>query len=151
MPGIPGYKKEDLLARLDAFFRCKEDWILSTKHNYLVFCKHVHRWLPAKSTQPISPPHLRGGDKEGVYKCDCGNELHHGEICLKCFPLCSNCGYQHAASETCEEVAKREERLKRMFGSPEKRDGKIKTLSGEDAFDEKKEFTEKDGKLLRSK
>jgi hypothetical protein len=38
-----------------------------------------------------------------------------------------------------------------MFGSPEKRDGKIKTLSGEDAFDEKKEFTEKDGKLLRSK
>jgi hypothetical protein len=141
MPGIPGYTKEDLLARLDAFFHCKEDWVLSTKHNFSVYVKHVHRWLPAKIPQP-TPPLIRE-DKGGVYRCDCGNELQLGEICLKCFPLCSNCGYQHATSETCEEVAKREERLKRMFNHPDKREGKIKTISGEDAFDSPREIDHK--------
>ena len=128
MAGIAGYTKEDLLVRLDAFFKCKEDWIISTKHNYLVFTKHIHRWLPV---QTISPPHSRGGEPEGVYKCpECQNELSApSEICEKCFPHCMDCGFQHAKSESCTEVVERERKLKEMFGSEKPRGSGIKTIS----------------------
>jgi hypothetical protein len=150
MAGIPGYSKEDLLARLDAFFRCKEEWVLSTKHNYSVFTKHIHRWLarPTKNPAAASAP-----QRDPSYRCpECQNELlTPSEICEKCFPHCSECGMQHATSDTCKEFAERMEKMKSMFGHSDKRGDGIKTLSGEKAFDDKKEFTEKEGKLLRSK
>jgi hypothetical protein len=151
VPGIPGYTKEDLLVRLDAFFKCKEDWVVSTKHNYSVFVKHIHRWIhtggpqhPAANTSPR---------RDAPYKCpECSNELPTpGEICAKCFPHCSECGMQHSTSDTCKEFAERIEKMKNMFGGDKPRGGEIKTLSGEKAFDDKKEFTEKDGRMLRSK
>ena len=135
IPGIPGYTKEDILKRLDAFFRCREEWVVSTKHNYSVFTKHIHRWLESPAKHPAAVP--SAPQRDLPYLCpECGNELFiPSEICAKCFPHCTECGMQHATAETCKEFAARDAKLRKMFGHTDQRRGEVKTISGEKAFE----------------
>jgi len=132
IPGFDPYSQKDLLARLDVFFRCKEDWLVSCKHSYSTFLKHIPRWAPSQPTQTTSPPHLRGGEKEGVNFCpECSTQLHTpGEICNHCFPVCYVCGCQHSTKETCTEFAERDRRLRQMFSKNSPRGNQVTDLIG---------------------
>lgn len=111
--GMPGLTLEDLMGRLRVFWRCKDDWLVSARHNYGLFTKHIHRWIqgkrqetPARKQVEMSPEPCR----------DCGTVLKANEVCPKCYPLCEKCHEQHAVSETCDEVAERLGRIKALFG-----------------------------------
>jgi len=120
LEGFQGLTKDDLLTRLDVYFNKKDDWIVTTKHNYHVFIAHIHRWLPTHHTLQAQNP--------GTYFCDCGNELQINEICEKCFPHCSNCGCQHSPDETCEEFLERDTKIRKSLFGNDKRTGKIQPL-----------------------
>ena len=52
--------------------------------------------------------------------------------------------YPHEVKKTMNGLgAAKATTLKRMFNHPEKRDGKVKTISGEDAFDSPREIDRK--------
>jgi hypothetical protein len=153
LPGFDPYTKKDMLERLRAFHKCRETWLVSCKHNYSVFIKHFHRWLPAA---PVTPQRTASVPPSGAtrpYRCpECNNELPTpGEICEKCFPHCPECGEQHSKSDTCAEFKERMNKLNAIFHSQWNRGKGPVNLTGEKIFDDKKEFTEKDGKLMRSK
>ena len=124
--GFPGLRQDDLLRRLDAFFRCHEDWLVATKHNYALYLKHIHRWLEQPAKVPVNGGTFTG-TPSSVY-CDCGNVLQQGEICQKCFPNCDNCGCQHAREERCEDFAARDAALRKMFNRPSSGRGGTKSI-----------------------
>jgi len=134
MPGFEALSKEDLIARVNFFFKCKEDWLLSCKYNFSVFILHIHRWVntyPAQHPVAASAP-----QRDAPYKCpECQNELSMpSEICEKCFPHCNECGLQHLKTESCTEFAERDRKLRELFSKQQPRGGPIKTISGENAF-----------------
>jgi hypothetical protein len=133
--GIGPYDLEDIIERQRVFWKSKEEFVLKCNHNFSVFTKHSHRWVlvPAKiapASHLSSGAILPNGGQASPERCpDCGQELLPGEICEKCFPHCSECGCQHAATESCNEFAQREAALKKMFGQSEgERIKKIKSI-----------------------
>jgi hypothetical protein len=146
MPGFEGYTTDDINARLVVFFRCREPWLTSCKHNFSVFIKHIHRWIPMPSRQSrveTTGPVVSGKRETCPDHPDA--ELVDG-ICPICFPICRepNCRQRHSPSETCEEFKQRDDWVRRTFGGPETRTGEVTTLDGSQVFDEKakKEFRE---------
>lgn len=124
--GMPGLTESDLMARLGVFFRCKDSWLVSTRHNYSLFTKHIHRWISTrreekKNTQSTPLITERCGD--------CNTELKSGQICPTCYPICDKCGKQHSPQESCEEWADRMGRIKNIFSQDnDHRSGKPASL-----------------------
>jgi hypothetical protein len=125
MPGFEPYTPEDLIARLEEFFKVKEPWLVNCKHNYAVFIKHIHRWIPRPLVRPI-PLAPVVTSSTGCYQH--GIALGPGELCPKCFPPCTKCGEQHAAEDDCAEYAERMKHIKTMFSDSPQRSGKTKQL-----------------------
>lgn len=70
---------DDVVARLKWFFTTDEDWIVGSRHNFSVFAKHFHRWIPAKTKKqlPASP-------YDSQTKCpNCGTK-HNERHCPVC-------------------------------------------------------------------
>jgi hypothetical protein len=136
--GFEPYTLEEIVKRQKSFWKCREEWLVSCKHNFSVFVKHIHRWV---STNPAQHPAAASApQRDASYICpECHNKLlRPSDICEKCFPHCPECGMQHSPDEKCLEFAERERKLRQMFSHPDNRESKVKTLSGENAFEEKK-------------
>jgi len=108
LAGFEPYNLQDILQRLEIFFQQKDDWIVVTRHNYNVFLKHIHRWVPKRTIE-----------KQKVdidcYQCDCGKMVKIGEQCEDCFPVCPKCGQRHWKEESCDEIAMRMKNLKAIL------------------------------------
>ena len=125
MPGFEGYSPEDLVARLETFFKIKEDWVVSCKHNYSVFTKHIHRWLPKPVTGPKPAPAVA---KVESFCPDCHEPIKPGDICRVCYPHCAKCDQYHAPEDDCEEFAARMKRTMEMLSNSSHRAGKTKQI-----------------------
>lgn len=132
--GFEPYTLDEIIRRQKVFWRCKDDWLVGCKHNFSVFVRHIHRWLPAQKKTPLILPLKSKGEK--VWQCpECGNELlTPGEICQKCFPTCIDCGFQHYPNETCEAFKQRDEAIKKLFNRKPSRTGEVTTIMGEKVF-----------------
>jgi hypothetical protein len=124
VPGFDAYTPNDMTARLEVFFNTKEDWLVSCKHNYSVFIRHFHRWIPKKAMVI----HRVSFDTTEPVCQDCGNPVERGGICLKCYPICQKCGKQHAVEDNCAEFAERMNRIQSMLSNSSQRSGKTKEL-----------------------
>lgn len=125
--GFDAYTSDDALTRLDNFFKCKETWLVASRHNYSVFIKHFHRWVDPKKT--TSAQTSRGEIAPRNACQDCGTEMPASGICFKCYPLCDKCKTQHAREITCDEQAQFEAIAKRILDPDNKRGGKTKQLN----------------------
>jgi len=123
LPGFQPYTTEDLIARLEVFFKAKDQWLVSCCHNLSVFVKHVHRFIPANAIVQS-----RVSFRQRKVLCDCGNELTSDEICAKCFPICSKCGERHTTQETCEELAERNATIRTILDHGDRRAGSAKQI-----------------------
>lgn len=112
--GVEAYTVDDILRRCEEYFRRNDEWIVSCKHNFSVFVKHIHRWNP-----PLSPHrHTRtsaGLNNRRSYRCDCGAEVAEGQLCEHCFPVCPRCSQRHYKDETCDAYKERIQDLKHLF------------------------------------
>jgi hypothetical protein len=142
MPGFEGYTTDDINARLGIFFKCKELWLVSCKHNFSVFIKHVHRWIPPAGRQSSVETSGRTSQAARETCPDHPSQRVVNGICPVCFPMCTKCGQRHATTETCEDFKKRDDWVRRTFGGSETRTGEATTVDGSPVFDEKakKEF-----------
>lgn len=127
MPGFEGYTPEELIARLVVFFAVKEPWLVSCKHNYAVFLKHIHRWIPKRV---IADPKSSAVTSKSDSVCpDCQEPIKPGEVCHVCYPLCDKCNQYHAIEDDCEAFAARMKRTMAMLSNSSKRGGASKQLS----------------------
>jgi hypothetical protein len=122
LPGFDAYAPEDLIGRIEVFFKCKEPWLISSRHNFSVFARLVHRWV---GTRPAFKHRV---EKRRVVKCDCGEEFWQGQLCPKCFPKCDKCGQVHAKEIACEEAAKLDAIARRIVSGSSIRTGSAKRL-----------------------
>ena len=127
IPGFDGYTPEDLTARLEVFFKDKADWLVSCKHNYSVFTKHIHRWIPKRA---IAAPKPAAAVLMAESICpDCHELIKPGDICQVCYPLCAKCNQRHALEDDCEEFAARMKRTMAMLSNSSRRGGEPKRLN----------------------
>ena len=73
---------DEVISRLNFFFDQNDDWIISCKHNFSVFVKHFHRWIPQqkKSRKEKSKQTVL------IISCmDCGTEHLSTVLCPYCY------------------------------------------------------------------
>lgn len=129
LPGLATYTAEEACGRLDLFFKTKEDWVVSCRHNFSVFLKHFHRWVIVKKKFGHAVhPAVRVAVQENVCQDHPEVQLKPGEICPVCYPVCEKCKDQHDAEVSCETHASLREITRRVTGAPPKRGGNAISL-----------------------
>ena len=123
-----GLSWDEYIERRNLYFKNAEWWELC-RCGFAAFVTNINKFvptkvIPTKGSVHGTPEPLRPKD----YTDDEGHRVEAGELCVICFPVCGECGYQHMKAESCNEHKERIGWIQKTFGASTKRSGEIKSL-----------------------
>ena len=113
--GFDPYTLDDFSERISIYFSRTDDWIVGSRHNFSVFCKHFEKWVPERKLQTKKAnstwhcPACGARDNISTHKCrpvEMPKELQQmfTAKAVEANPyLCPHCKQIHSNNFVCKE------------------------------------------------